>query len=69
MRTMDNIFVLNYIINYIINRQIEKKEDKLVTVFIEHLRVTFDSMDREVLLRVRKRRGVREGIIERMWKY
>jgi len=30
------------------------------------LRAAFDSVDREVLLRVMRRRGVKEGIIERV---
>jgi len=38
-----------------------------VAVFID-LKATFDSVDREVLLRMVRRRGVREGIIERVWE-
>jgi len=63
MGTMDNIFVLNYLIN----RQIEKKGGKMVAVFID-LRAAFDSVDRKILLRMMRRRGVREGIIERVWE-
>jgi len=63
MGTMDNIFVLNYLIN----RQIEKKGRKMVAAFID-LRAAFDSVDREILLRMMRRRGVREGITERVWE-
>lgn len=40
MGTIDNI----YIINYLINRQLEKKEGKLVALFVD-LRAAFDSVD------------------------
>jgi len=62
MGTMDNIFVLNYLIN----RQIEKKEGKMVALI--DLRAAFDLVDREILLRMMRRRGVREDIIERVWE-
>lgn len=59
---MDNV----YILNYIVNRQIEKKEGKLVALFVD-LRAAFDSENRGMLLETMKKRGVREGLREREW--
>lgn len=59
--TIDNIYVLNYMIN----KQIEKKGGKLVAMFVD-LRAAFDSVDREELIKAMRKRGVREGLIERV---
>jgi len=61
MGTIHNIFTLNYLIN----RQIGKKRRKLIAVFVD-LKTAFDSVDRGILLRVLRERGVREGLVERM---
>ncbi|XP_020298810.1 uncharacterized protein LOC109863043, partial [Pseudomyrmex gracilis] len=58
MVSIDNI----YVINYLMNRQIEKKEGKMVA----DLKAAFDSVDREVLTRTMKERGVRERIVRRV---
>jgi len=55
-----------YVLNYIVNRQIARKGKKLV-VFID-LNAVFDSVDREVLLRSMRRRGIREGLVTKMGK-
>lgn len=60
MRTMDNIYVLNYVVN----RQLRKKKGKVVALFVD-LRVVFDSVDREKLIKGMRKRGVREGLVER----
>jgi len=39
----------------------------MVAVVID-LRAAFDSVDREILLRMMRRRGVRESIVERVWE-
>jgi len=61
MGTIDNIFTLNYFIN----RQIGRKGGKLITVFVD-LRAAFDSVDRGILLRALRERGVREGLVVRV---
>lgn len=61
MGAMDNI----YVINYLINRQLGRKEGKLVAMFAD-LRMAFDSVDKELLVRVMKERGIRRGLIERV---
>ncbi|XP_024886911.1 golgin subfamily A member 6-like protein 1, partial [Temnothorax curvispinosus] len=61
MRTVDNIYVLNYLIN----RQIRRKGGKVVALFVD-LKAAFDSVDREVLMEALRERGVREGLVERI---
>jgi len=58
---MDNAYVLNYLAQ----RQIYRDKKKLISMFID-LRTAFDSVDREVLIRALRERGVREGLIERI---
>lgn len=58
---MDNI----YVINYLINRQVERKKGKLIAMFVD-LEAAFDSVNREVLIRVMRERGIREGLVERI---
>lgn len=59
--TIDNIYVLNYLIN----RQIGGRGKKVVALFID-LRTAFDSVDRRVLIRAMRKRGIGEGLIERV---
>lgn len=61
MGTIDNIYVLNYVIN----RQIAKKGGKLIAMFVD-LKAAFDSVDRGILIRAMRERGVREGLVERV---
>ncbi|XP_039312991.1 uncharacterized protein LOC120359478 [Solenopsis invicta] len=61
MGTLDNI----YILNYLVNRQIERKERKMMAVFVD-LRAAVDSVDRGILLKAMRERGVREGLVERV---
>lgn len=61
MGTVDNIYVLNFMIN----RQIEKKGVKLVAFFVD-LRAAFDSVDSEELMKAMRKRGIREGLMERV---
>lgn len=58
MGTIDNIYVLNYLVN----KQIERKGRKMVMLFVD-LKAAFDSVDRGVLVREMKARGIREGFI------
>jgi len=58
--TIDNIYVLNYLVN----RQIHKDRGKLIAFFVD-LRAAFDSVDREVLGKAMRERGVREGLVKR----
>jgi len=60
MGTMDNIFVLNYLVN----RQLSKEKGKMVAFFVD-LKAAFDSVDREMLEKALRERGVREGLVVR----
>jgi len=54
------MYYLVWIVNYLVNRQISKKKEKMVAVFID-LKVTFDSIDREMLSKeMRKKEIMRE---------
>ena len=53
-----------YVLNYLINRQVERKGGKLVVLFLD-MKAAFDSVDREVLVRAMRERGVRVGLVER----
>ena len=57
---MDNVYVLNYLIN----RQVGRKRGKMVVMFID-MKAAFDSVDREVLVRAMRGRGVREELVGR----
>lgn len=57
----DNI----YVINYLMNRQVNTKTGKMVNLFVD-MTVTFDSVDRRVLVEAMKKKGVREGLVERV---
>lgn len=48
-----------------INKRIGKRKRKIVALFVD-LRTAFDSVDRGVLFRVTRERGIREGLTERM---
>ncbi|XP_071572942.1 uncharacterized protein [Temnothorax nylanderi] len=60
MGTIDNIYVLNYLVN----RKLEKKGGKLIACFVD-LRAAFDSVDRGVLIKAMRERGIREGLVRR----
>lgn len=54
------MYYLVWIVNYLVNRQVSKKKEKMVAVFID-LKVTFDSIDREMLSKkMRKKETMRE---------
>jgi len=59
--TMDNI----YVINYLANRKIGKVSECLIVMFVD-LKATFDSVDRRVLVKTLRERGIREDLIERI---
>jgi len=59
---MDNI----YVVNYLINRQLGKRK-KAVTLFVD-LKAAFDSVDRGIMYKAMRERGIREGLIERVRK-
>lgn len=61
MGTIDNVFILNYLIN----RQLEKERGRLVALFMD-LRAAFNSMDRKVLVKAMRERGIREELTERV---
>lgn len=59
LRTIDNIYVLNYLINKYING----KKGKIVVLFVD-LKAAFDSVDRMVFLEKMRKRDVREGLFK-----
>ncbi|XP_071577594.1 uncharacterized protein [Temnothorax nylanderi] len=61
MGTMDQIFALNYLIN----RQLGNEKGKMTVLFVD-LKAAFDSVDKEVLIKAMKERGVRQGLIDRV---
>ncbi|XP_011881271.1 PREDICTED: uncharacterized protein LOC105569421 [Vollenhovia emeryi] len=61
MGTIDSIYVMNYLIS----RQIKKKGRKLVALFVD-LKAAYDSVDRGLLIEAMRKKGIREGIIERV---
>jgi len=63
MGTLDNVYALNYLVN----RQTERKERKLVALFID-LKAAFDSMDGGVLIKAIRERGIGEELVERVEK-
>jgi len=58
--TIDNVYELNFIVN----RNLEKRGGKIMAFFVD-LRAAFDTMDRELLKRAMRDRGMREGLINR----
>ncbi|XP_029680877.1 uncharacterized protein LOC115246303 [Formica exsecta] len=59
--TVDQIYALNYLIN----REIGKKGGKMTAVFID-LKAAFDSIERKILIRVMRKRGIREALVKRI---
>lgn len=67
---MDNVHIYVYhqciyILNYLVQKWIVKPKGVLVSLFV-NLKVTFYSVDRKI--RELRKRGVREGLIERIEK-
>ena len=60
VRCIDNIYVLNYLAN----RQVVRKGRRLVALFID-MKAAFNSVDRGALLEEMRKRGVRDGLLER----
>lgn len=61
MGIMDNIYVLNYVVN----RQIGRAGRKLVALFVD-LRAAFDLVDKGVLVKTMKGKGIREELVRRV---
>ncbi|XP_043481252.1 uncharacterized protein LOC122510560 [Leptopilina heterotoma] len=58
---MDNIYVLNYLVN----RNLGKSNGKLVASFVD-LKAAFPSVNRGILWRVVRERGIEDGLVERI---
>lgn len=54
-----------YILNYMVNRQLSKKGGKLIALFVD-LKAAFDKVDRGILVGTMRKRGIREGLVERV---
>lgn len=61
MGTIDNIYVLNYLVN----KKLGTRKGKVIAMFVD-LKAAFDSVDRGVLIEAMRKRGIREGLIERI---
>lgn len=61
MGTIDNVYVLNYLIS----KQIEKKNSRMIALFVD-LEAAFDTVDRRVLCETMRERGIREGLVRRV---
>lgn len=59
--TIDNIYVLNHLVY----RQVARRKAKLIALYVD-LRAAFDFLDREIMEKTIRDRGVREGLIERV---
>lgn len=60
MGTIDQIYALNYLIN----RQLRKEKGKMAVIFID-LKAAFDSVDKEMLIKTMRARGMREELVDR----
>lgn len=60
MGTIDQIYALNYLIN----RQLGKEKGKMAVIFID-LKAAFDSVDKEMLIKTMRARGMREELVDR----
>lgn len=60
METIDQIYALNYLIN----RQLGKEKGKMTVIFID-LKVAFDLVDKEMLIKTMRARGVKEELVDR----
>jgi len=58
--TLDQIYVLNYLIN----KRVAERKGKMVVTFID-MKAAFDSVDREILIQMMRRKKVRESLVVR----
>lgn len=61
MGTVDNIYVLNDLIS----RQLGKTWNKMTMMFAD-LKAALDSVDRKVLIKMMRERGIREGMVKKV---
>lgn len=61
LKILDNI----YVINYLVIRQLEKREENLVAFFV-NLKAAFDSIDRRILVKTMRERGIRTELVEKV---
>ncbi|XP_051169309.1 uncharacterized protein LOC127286774 [Leptopilina boulardi] len=64
MGTIDNI----YVINYLINRNLRGKNGKLIATFVD-FKAAFPSVNRGVLWRVLRERGIEQGLVKRIKEF
>lgn len=55
-----------YVLNYLLNRQLRKGK-KVITMFVD-LKAAFNTMDKDVLGRAMREKGIREGVVVRVEK-
>jgi len=58
--TLDQIYVLNSLIN----KGIAKRKGEMVVTFVD-MKAAFDSVDREILIRMMRRKEIRESLVVR----
>jgi len=60
VRTIDQIYVLNYLIN----KRVVERKGKMVVMFMD-MKAAFDSVDREILMKMMRKKGIRESLAVR----
>lgn len=58
--TIDQIYVLNYLIN----KRVAERKGKMVVTFVD-MKAAFDSVDREILIQMMRKKEVRESLVVR----
>jgi len=58
--TLDQIYVLNYLIN----KRVAERKGKMVVTFVD-MKAAFDSVDREILIQMMRKKEVRESLVVR----
>lgn len=54
-----------YALNYLINRQLGKEKGSKMTVIFIDLKAAFDLVDKEMLIKTMRARGVKEELVDR----
>lgn len=60
--TIDNIFTINYLVNRCMYR---KERGEMIALFVD-LKEAFDSVDKGILIRTMREKGIKEGLVKRV---
>jgi len=53
-----------YVLNYLINKRVAERKGKMVVTFVD-MKAAFDSVDREILIQMMRKKKVRESLVVR----